>query len=69
MYLELKNDEVIRDVVESEEYKGLKSFGGEKRLKMVKDVVKSEVKTHGFCEQKGEGAEEHKQGGKKCILS
>ena len=31
---------------------------------MVKDMVKSEEKPLGFCEQKGEGAEEHNQGGK-----
>ena len=29
-HLELKSNEVIKDVVESEEYKGLKNFGDEK---------------------------------------
>ena len=66
-HLELKSNEVIKDVVESEEYKGLKNFGGEKRFEMVKDVVKSKEKPHGFCEQKGKGAEEHNQGVKELY--
>ena len=51
-HLELKSNEVIKDVVESQEYKGLKNFGGNKNFEMVKDVVKSEEKPLGFCEQK-----------------
>ena len=61
-HLELKSNEVIKDVVESQEYKGLKNFGGKKNFEMVKDVVKSEEKPLGFCEQKGKGAKEHNQG-------
>ena len=34
---------------------------------MVKDMVKSEEKPLGFCEQKGKGAEEHNQGVKELY--